>query len=176
MRPAFGRVAYKIPGWFPPYGSPAQGRSALSTPWPRSPLKGLWPPSVRSVRSPRTATVGLALGPSAAPRGGASLGDRRGAPRDRAGGSLRFTRPPSDAPRRSSRWPRWPTACTAFAIGNASLADCGRRLVLRKRSALPRTTPFRHAGLNSILAGGLRPKTRSGLRPFRAVRLPLRGA
>jgi hypothetical protein len=97
-------------------------------------------------------------------------------PPDRAGGSLHFARRPSDAARRSSRGPRWPAACAAFAIGNASLADCGRRLVLRKRSALPRPTPFRHAGLNSILAVGLRPKTRSGIRPFRAVRLPLRGA
>ena len=59
---AFGLIAYQIPVWFPPYGSPAQGRSALSTPWPRSPLKGLWPPAVRAGCSPQPSSAALALG------------------------------------------------------------------------------------------------------------------
>ena len=49
---------------------------------------------------------------------------------------------PLRAARRNSRGSRWPTACAPLAIGNASLADCGMGLALRKRSILPRITPL----------------------------------
>ena len=47
---------------------------------------------------------------------------------------------PGEIRRRS----RWPPVCAALAIGNASLADCCRRLALRKRSPFRRITPWRH--------------------------------
>ena len=117
MRPAFGRVAYQIPGWFPPYGSPAQGRSALSTPWPRSPLKGLWPPAGCrfAPRSPSARPCARAPRPR-----GPAYGLRTGALSGKARCTSHFPRPvPSDAARRKPPRPAGLRPAPPLAIGNA---------------------------------------------------------
>ena len=59
---------------------------------------------------------------------------------------------PGEIRRRS----RWPPVCAALAIGNASLADCCRRLALRKRSPFRRITPWRHVARRIRQGGRLR--------------------